>query len=123
MAETSFGAACVGISVTNRRAKVRGFALSAERRSCGFSLGARAVCSTRFQPNQAGCTGPVIFASCLRRTREIGLRAAACQRKRETVCTDLIVPSPYDCWAWGWPVIRYATVRGLSRLAGTEPHA
>jgi len=19
----------------------------------------------------------------------------------------------YDCWAWGWPVIRYATVRGL----------
>src|ERR1700730_7799142 len=22
-----------------------------------------------------------------------------------------------------WPVIRYATVRGLSRLAGTEPHA
>ena len=23
----------------------------------------------------------------------------------------------------GWPVLRYATVRGLSRLAGTEPHA
>ncbi len=22
-----------------------------------------------------------------------------------------------------WPVIRYATVRGLNRLAGTEPHA
>jgi len=20
---------------------------------------------------------------------------------------------PYDCWVWRWPVIRYATVRGL----------
>jgi hypothetical protein len=30
---------------------------------------------------------------------------------------------PYDCFSGRWPVIRYATVRGLSRLAGTEPHA
>jgi hypothetical protein len=32
-------------------------------------------------------------------------------------------PRPYDCFSGRWPVIRYATVRGLSRLAGTEPHA